>query len=170
MIDFDASTRDEIMRQLSVNAEVMRALVGTIPGEQAQWKPDPDTWSMAEVMSHVFNEERGDFRRHLKEIFSDPPKAWDEISIEWTPVSDCRQALDGFLAERWQSLAWLKGLDSPDWDRKMAAPWGGEISAGDLLVSWVAHDYLHLRQMNELVYAWNEKQAAPFSVAYAGGW
>jgi hypothetical protein len=34
----------------------------------------------------------------------------------------------------------------------------------------VAHDFLHIRQMNELQYAWNETQAAPYAVQYAGGW
>jgi hypothetical protein len=44
------------------------------------------------------------------------------------------------------------------------------LSAGDVLVSWVAHDFLHIRQLNEVLYAWNEKQASPYSVQYAGGW
>ncbi len=72
-------------------------------------------------------------------------------------------------------MAWLKALPSPNWDKTLQASFSPEdevliLSAGDVLVSWVAHDFLHLRQVNELLYAWNEKQAAPYSVQYAGGW
>ena len=42
------------------------------------------------------------------------------------------------------------------------------MTAGALLVSWQAHDCLHLRQLSELLYAHAALQAAPLSVAYAG--
>jgi hypothetical protein len=164
------------IRQLSGNAEAMRALVQSISEEQAQWKPNPDTWSMMEVMAHVYNEERIDFRKHLKEIFNHPPQPWGAFNPEeFLAVASCRQAMTGFLIERQASIAWLSALNSPDWDAVTQANFGPEndvlvLSAGDLLVSWVAHDYLHLRQMIEVLYAWNEQQVSPYSVQYAGGW
>jgi len=42
---------EETIRQLTGNAEAMRALVQTISEEQAHWKPSPETWSLEEVMS-----------------------------------------------------------------------------------------------------------------------
>jgi uncharacterized damage-inducible protein DinB len=167
---------EEILRQFTSNAQAVRALVQTISDEQAQWKPNPETWSMKEVMEHVYNEERIDFRKHLKEILSDPPQPWGKFRHEeYVSVESCRQALEGFLMEREASIAWLMALESSDWDRASKAsfgPAGDELvlRAGDVLVSWVAHDFLHIRQMNELLYAWNEKQASPYSVQYAGGW
>ena len=44
------------------------------------------------------------------------------------------------------------------------------ISTGDMLVSWVEHDILHLRQIVELMHACNVQWASPYSVMYAGGW
>lgn len=167
---------EEIVRQMSENAEAIRHLVQAIPDEGAQWKPDPETWSMKEVMEHVYNEERIDFRKHLKEMFRDPPQPWEPFrQEEFILVDSCRQALEGFLDERRTSLAWLEGLGSTDWDMTSKATFGPEeeeyiFRAGDVLVSWVAHDFLHIRQMNELLFAWNEKQALPYSVQYAGGW
>lgn len=166
----------DITRQMTANAEAIRALVQSISDEQAQWKPDPETWAMKDVMEHVYNEERVDFRRHIQEIFSNPPQAWGSGPHEgWLSTQDCRHALEGFLREREDSLVWLKSLESPDWDAKISASFAPSnetitLSAGDILVSWVAHDFLHIRQMNELLYAWNEHQAAPYSVQYAGGW
>jgi hypothetical protein len=165
----------DLTRQLTVNAQAMRALVHSISTEQAQWKPGPDAWCMHQVLEHLYNEERLDFRAHLKEISSEPPQPWGAIGWAWLATSGAQQALEAFLDERESSIAWLTALESADWDATTSASFGpaGDVlvlSAGDLLVSWVAHDFLHLRQMNELLYAWNEKQAAPRSVQYAGGW
>jgi hypothetical protein len=167
---------DETVRQLSANAEAMRALVQTISEDQAQWKPSPETWSLNEVMGHVYNEERIDFRKHLKEMFNNPPLGWGEFhSKEYIKVKNCQQALEGFITERKASIAWLRALEKPVWDFKVQSSFGPSntiitLSAGDILVSWVEHDYLHLRQINELLHAWNVKQSFPYSVDYAGGW
>ena len=167
---------DEIIRQLTSNAEAIRSLAQSISAEQAQWKPNPETWSMKEVMEHVYNEERIDFRKHLKEMLSDPPQPWGKFRHEeYVPVEGCRQALERFSSEREASIAWLETLESPDWDIQISAPFGPlsetiTLSAGDVLVSWVDHDFLHLRQMIRLLHAWHEKQASPYSVQYAGGW
>jgi hypothetical protein len=167
---------EKITHQMTSNKQAMHHLIESISAEQAQWKPDPETWSLQETMEHLYNEERIDFRKHLKEMFSEPPQPWGKSNpADYVKIESCRQALEGFLTEREASIAWLKSLKSPDWDAASKASFGPEnevliLSAGDVLVSWVAHDFLHLRQVNELLYAWNEKQAAPYSVQYAGGW
>jgi hypothetical protein len=165
----------EIVRQFRSNADVMRALVDSITEEQAQWKPTQETWCLKEVMEHVYNEERFDFRIHLLEILNDPPQAWGTRQLEYISVKTCDQALDGFLIERQASIGWLTGLKSTNWNVTTTASFGpsGDVlvlKAGDVLVSWVAHDFLHIRQLNELHFSWNEKQAKPYSVQYAGGW
>jgi hypothetical protein len=129
---------------------------------------------MAEVWSHLYNEERGDFRAHIQEILAVPQQAWGALQPGYTPVASLRQALEGFLAEREASLAWLQSLESPDWEAFTQAKFGPneviKLSAADVLVSWVEHDLLHMRQMVELLHAWNVKAAEPYSVQYAGGW
>ena len=167
---------EETVRQLTSNAEAIHALVQPITNEQTKWKPNPETWSMKEVMEHVYNEEMIDFRKHLQEMFHDPPLSWGEFrQKEYISVETCRQALDGFLKEREASLSWLKALVLPDWDISSQAPFGpsGDVlvlRAGDVLISWVAHDFLHIRQINELLYGWNAAQGSSYSVQYAGGW
>lgn len=166
---------EEIIHQLTVNAEGVHTLVETISDEQAQWKPSPDTWCMKDVMEHFYNEERIDFRMHLQEMLSDPPQAWGSANTDgYISVGSCQQALDRFLKERESSIAWLKGLQTVDGDIKTSATFGPNetitLSTGDVLYSWIAHDFLHIRQINELLYAWCEKQASPHSLQYAGGW
>lgn len=166
---------NNIIRQLTANAAAMHALLETVSDEQAHWQPNPESWPLRRVMEHVYNEERMDFRKHLLEMFSNPPQPWSEWRHEeFIPVADCRQALEAFLLERRASIQWLQSLETPNWDITSTAHFGPTevitLSAGDVLVSWVDHDYLHIRQMNELLHAWNEQQVAPYSVRYAGGW
>jgi hypothetical protein len=165
----------EIVQRLAANAETIYALVRRVTEEQGQWKPDTDVWSLTEVMGHLHNEERMDFRIHLKEMFSTPPLRWGALDEEFLRTDNCGRALDAFVAEREASIAWLMALQSPDWNASLEATFGPDaekivFTAGDMLASWVAHDHLHIRQINELLYAWNMSQAYPYSVRYAGGW
>ena len=73
------------------------------------------------------------------------------------------------MSERLDSLSWLRSLNGQDWNASYVGP-GGKLSAGDLLGSWAAHDLLHLRQLNELRYAYLTQAASPYSVHYAGEW
>ncbi|NLG51790.1 MAG: DinB family protein [Chloroflexi bacterium] len=160
---------DEVIRQLTNNAEAIRALAQTISDEQATWKPDPESWSMQEVMEHLYNEERTDFKLRLKWFFGEPSQRPEYLSVE-----SIRQALDGFLAERQASIAWLSALDAPDWNVTTLLRFGPDeaitMSAGDMLLSWVEHDILHMRQLVELRHGWNARQASPHSLRYAGEW
>jgi hypothetical protein len=108
-------------------------------------------------------------------MFSDPPQPWAPWSeTEYLPLLDFPEALRRFLAERADSLAYLRSLEGADWDRSSTAAFGENetvtLRAGDVLVSWLEHDFLHMRQMNELRHAWNVHQAKPYQVDYAGGW
>jgi uncharacterized damage-inducible protein DinB len=159
----------EIIRQLASQGEAIRVLAQVFTEEQAAWKPDADTWSLKDVMQHMYNEERLDFRRHLKGMFGEPQPPDQRLAVE-----TARQGLEGLLAERQASIAWLSALRSPDWDITKELRFGPNdtltISAGEMLLSWVEHDILHLRQIVELMHACNERQASPNSVMYAGGW
>lgn len=165
----------QLTRQLSANARTIRAMLETIPEDQAQWKPDEQTWSLQEVMDHIYNEERVDFRSHLEEFFSHPQQPWGALKQEWVTIVNCQKALALFLEERENSIEWLSKLESPDWAIPVETPFndGAQkiiLTAGDVMVSWVAHDFLHMRQLNELLFAWNQSRADPFKVEYAGNW
>ena len=159
----------ETIRQLASQAEAMRVLAETFTDEQALWSPGPESWALKDVLTHLYHEEQGDFRRHLKAMFGEPPQAQERIAVQ-----DHRQALEAFLAERRASLAWLAALPAPDWGVSTVLRFGPDatltLSAGDMLVSWVEHDILHLRQIVELLHGCNEQQTAPYSVRYAGEW
>jgi len=166
---------NDIIRQLTANAQAVQALLETVSYDQAVWKPDAETWSLAQTMDHLYNEERGDFRAHIQEILSQPQVAWGAMQPPWSQITSLKQGLTDFLREREDSITWLRGLAGANWETALTASFGPDneqvtLRAGDVLVSWVAHDHLHLRQFNELLFAYNQRQARPYSVDYAGGW
>ncbi|HXF60964.1 MAG TPA: DinB family protein [Caldilineaceae bacterium] len=156
------------------NAQAIAALAAGVDQEQARWKPAPDQWSILEVINHLYDEEREDFRTRLDLTLHQPETPWPAIDPQGWVASrhyngrDLAESLAAFRREREASLAWLAGLKSPDWEIGRRHPAGFTLRAGDLLASWLAHDTLHLRQLAELHYQYHQHLAAPYDVAYAG--
>jgi len=161
--------------QLNTQGQAILNLAGGLALAQARWKPDSDSWSVLEVLNHLVDEEVLDFRRHLDHILHTPDQPWPEIDPQGWVTSkhynerQLEETLAAFAAEREKSIAWLQSLGVPNFDSVVPMPWGN-LSAGDMLASWLAHDLLHLRQLIELRYALTQDASAPFSVEYAGGW
>ena len=166
---------DRFISQMADDAQRVRALAEGISDEQARWRPDPASWSILEVVNHLLDEEREDFRVMLDLALHRPdeprpridPQAW--VTERKYNERDPGESLQGFLAAREESLAWLRELSSPDWEAVYQAPWG-PIRAGDVFAAWVAHDLLHIRQLVELHWAYTTRQLQPYRVEYAGEW
>ncbi len=159
--------------QLAANAETIRGLVQGVSAEQASWKPAPEEWSILEVVNHLYDEEREDFRTRLEFTLHQPGQAWPPIDPEGWAIArqynqrELQASLDGLLIERQTSLAWLQSLEDPDWAAVFRHPSGRVIRAGDLLASWVAHDFLHIRQITDLQRAYLPVAVAPYTTDYA---
>lgn len=157
------------------HAEAIRNLAQNITDEQAHWRPNPDSWSILEVLCHLYDEECLDFRVRLDLILHHPGDAWPPIDPKgWVATHhydqrDQAQTVSSFLVEREKSLTWLKTLESPDWQISCKTPWGS-MTAGDMFSAWVAHDLLHLRQLVELHYEYHAQVVKPYAVTYAGEW
>ena len=165
----------QLIEQMQLNLDRIRNLVEGVSEEQARWKPDSDSWSILEVINHLYDEEREDFRVRLNLILTQSKEEWPPIDPQgWVTARGYNQrelapSLQNFIKARQSSLAWLKGLGSQDWDTAVQAPWG-PFTAGDMFSAWAAHDLLHMRQLVELQRAWLVHLAGPYSVEYAGPW
>jgi hypothetical protein len=164
---------DHLMTQMANQADMIRSMTQGVSDEQARWKPDTESWSILEVINHLYDEEREDFRAHLDCILHHSDQPWSRIDPQgWVTERrynqrNLEQSLINFLRERDESLDWLKKLQSPNWQSVYDAPFG-RITAGDMLASWVAHDLLHTRQLVELQYAYIVRCVHPHKVGYAG--
>jgi hypothetical protein len=161
--------------QMSKHAGAIRSMTLYMTEEQARWKPEPNSWSILEVINHLYDEERLDFRVRLEIILFHPEKQFPPINPEgWVNEKgynqrDLIESVENFLQERRKSLEWLRSLDTPDWQAFVEAPFG-KLAAGDMMSSWAAHDLLHLRQLVELDYGFMLKQVGRYKPDYAGEW
>ena len=166
---------DHLTAQMANQAEMIRSMTQGVSDEQARWKPDTVSWSILEVINHLYDEEREDFRAHLDCILHHPDQPWSSIDPQgWVTerrynLRSFEESLNNFLREREESLDWLKKLQSPNWQSVYDAPFG-RIASGDMLASWVAHDLLHARQLVELHWAYIVRYVHPHKVGYAGPW
>jgi DinB superfamily len=165
-----------LVASLEAFGEILPGAIGGIGEIDARWKPPTGAWSVVEIVNHLADEEVDDFRRRLEMTLRDPRLDWPPNDPEaWAREHrynerELGESVERFVAERRASIAWLRGLVSPDWSRKHAHPALGALSAGDLLVSWAAHDWLHLRQIAKRRYELATRDAGDFSSGYAGRW
>jgi DinB superfamily len=163
------------IERLAANVNVIESLARNLSAEQARWKPQPDKWSILEVVNHLYDEEREDFRARLDLLLHQPDQRWVPIDPPKWAVEreynrrDPGQSLESFLQERRISIEWLMSLKNPRFENKYEHP-KGVISAGDLLASWVAHDLLHIRQLARLHWDYLNSASAPYRTGYAGKW
>jgi DinB superfamily len=166
---------DVLRRELAQGAETIQGLVAGVSAAEARVRPEATAWSILEVVAHLLDEEREDFRPRLDLVLHRPQETWAPIDpAAWVTARgyndrELGATLSAFLTEREQSLAWLARLTSPDWSREYQASFG-PITAGDLAASWAAHDLLHTRQLIELRRARLLALAAPHRTGYAGDW
>jgi DinB family protein len=164
-----------LFQELANSTEMIRALLKDIGQEQAQVKPDAKSWSILEVVCHLHDEEREDFREHLDFILHRQNEEYHVIDPQgWvTERKYNQQSLfemqEKFFAERKRSLEWLKTLNDVDWETTYTSQYGS-VSAGEMFSCWVAHDNLHVRQLVELRRKHIKNITSPYEIQYAGDW
>lgn len=165
---------DEAARLLARGRDTIRALAVNVPDEEARWRPAPDKWSILEVINHLYDEERSDFRLRLHILLHRPKEPWPAIDPQgWVAERKYNErrlfeSLETFTVERNKSIQWLGDLTEADWNVEREHPTAGVLRAGDFLTAWVAHDYRHIEQLARLHKAWVDEQGVPYSSKYAG--
>ena len=164
-----------ILNGLSANAILFSETFTHVRPDFVRWKPAPDKWCMLEILCHLRDEEREDFRARFRHILEHPEKEFVPIDPQaWVAerqYMDCdyESALTEFLEERTRSIEYLAVLKEPDLQRTHMHPRGIAISARMMLANWMAHDLLHMRQITKLKYDLLTATANT-DLGYAGQW
>ena len=164
-----------ILLELEKNIQTFKALLNDVPGELILWKQSNEKWCLLEIVCHLYDEEREDFRARVKHLLSNPfdplppidPQGWvkerDYISRNYNEM------VVKFLDERRQSVQWLGSLQNPEWRNNYDHPHLGKVNAEMFFINWLAHDYLHFRQITKLKYDYL-KHSTSQELNYAGNW
>jgi hypothetical protein len=165
----------EIIIGLSQNRDVFNDMLPNLSGDIVLWKPAPEKWCLLEIVCHLYDEEREDFRARTKHVLETPAEPLPSIDPQgWVTArnyiqQDYQDKLNQFLNEREASVKWLTGLSHPQWDNAYIHPKFGSMTAKMFLSNWLAHDYLHIRQITKLKYDYL-KHLTGESLSYAGEW
>ncbi len=164
-----------LIKSLIRNREVLLNLLAGASKNAALWKPDSTQWCMLEVLCHLIDEEKDDFRERLKKTLENPEIPFMPIDpLAWVKErnymgQDFDKKIKEFLHERDKSIYWLQSLSTPNWKNSTLHPTAGVMTAEKLFVNWVAHDYHHIRQLVRLKYGYLKKRSG-LDLTYAGDW
>ena len=167
--------RSLLIDQLAQQGDVFRALFSVLTQGERVWKADPEKWCALEVLCHLHDEEREDFRARLRSTVETPLAPWPKLDPPaWvTERKYIEQDLDAmlrkFLREREASVTWLREVKDEAWGNAYLHPKVGPVSCDLLLANWVAHDLHHIRQLNNLRYAYL-KAHTDVPLDYVGTW
>ena len=115
--------------------EILRVLLASLTDADANWKPAPDRFSIAEVIEHLSHVEGHCFRLRLDQ-------ALERDGADWEPYDP------EVLAAAGQYLIPEDAAARHGKHRKM-----GRITVGELVAEWAFHDLGHIRQIAELARA-----------------
>jgi hypothetical protein len=164
-----------IIEELKRNKIIFKELLDGLPGEFYLWRFNPDKWCLLEIVCHLIDEEREDFRQRVRNILVNPELPLNSIDpVGWVKSRkyierDYNTELKEFLHERDNSIKWLEHLENPKWDNFYKHPKLGDLSAKMIFANWLAHDYLHIRQILKLKYEYL-KYISGEDLSYAGEW
>lgn len=77
-------TINQIIRKLDINQEVFKNLLIQKTREEYLWRPQPEKWCLLEIVCHLFDEEREDFKTRVKLTLENPLKELLGFNpVEW---------------------------------------------------------------------------------------
>lgn len=163
---------DGLTARLEAQGAELVALFRAVPQEEIRRRPAEGRWSSLEVLGHLHDEETGDFRVRIERTLAGADE-WPPIDPDgWVVERDHQskepfELLESFERERAISVSWLRSLKDPDWSRSFEHGTLGPLSAGDLLASWVAHDLMHMAQVQRIRVEALRAACGPYSIGYA---
>jgi hypothetical protein len=168
--------KKELRKRLAAGGEAILSLVREASEREVRWKAGEDRWTLLEIVNHLADEDRVDFRQRLALVWEDPELDWPPFNAfagvedgEYAKV-DWGESVERYEAERRASLDWLDEIGDIGADRLYRGRGSEKVpmTAGDLMTAWVAHDYFHLRQIIRLRWDFLASDEHPFSPGYAG--
>jgi hypothetical protein len=168
----------DYLAQFTQNTAVFQAHFTGLAEAEYLWRPATGKWNLLEILCHLRDEECDDFRARTRHILETPalpmppidPTGW--VMARDYAVQDFLSVFQDFINERSLSHQWLSSLpplSETVWDNVYHHPKIGPMSARFMLANWLAHDFLHLRQIARLRYEYLQSISGQ-PLFYAGDW
>lgn len=158
----------EATSMLARTPDVLDRLLTGLSAEWLHRNDGPGTWSAYDVVGHLVTGDAANWVPRIRTIMryggDQPFQPFDrEAMLRWErePMADL---LGRFLVGRTASLDELASLDltAADLGRRGLHPEMGEVTLGQVLATWVAHDLTHLAQIGEVLARRHREDVGPY--------
>jgi len=169
----DRSSFARLLQQHEAFPRVLESLVAAFDPETLRQRESEGRWSPLEILAHILDEEREDFRPRAQLAAAGRPIEKKIDPVEWVVErkyneKDPAAVRREFGAERDSSCAWLRSLDLERLEAALEHPQLGRMRCGDFIAAWRLHDLLHLRQLATGLAMITARQLSAWRVDYAG--
>jgi hypothetical protein len=130
-----------------------------LPREMWGYKPDPDQWSIHELLIHLADSEANGYVRYRKAIAESGSSVIAYDQMAWATSLDYRtqnanDALELFRWLRATSYGIFRTLPEPAWHNTIIHPEHGTMTLEQMVESYVKHVDKHLAQMRRVYDTW----------------
>ena len=142
---------DAIKVQKATAGKLKRLIQGLSP-KQLKWKPEPEKWSIAEILAHLADAEIvGSWRlRLIAGASGTAVQPYDQdlwASLFQYGKRDAKLSLEVFRVLRESNLAMLKALPRESWDNFGMHAERGKETITHVVRMFAGHDTNHVRQI-----------------------
>ena len=149
-------TLNYLLTSLDASPDVQAALLKGVPKGSRLWDaaPGPDRFTLRESLAHLADWEPIWLFRMRTTVEQDRPFLpgidEGELAVQNNyAASDPAEALRKYRAGRTELVAFLRGLDSSVWPRKLERGGVGEMTFEELVLIALVHDGYHLHHTLE---------------------
>ncbi len=142
---------DLLCELLATRGELLKSLKG-LREETVRTRPEPNEWSVWEVLEHVANVD-GVYVLRIGQILAGEAdlKAYDPADWEADRIAAAEEGLAGvlqrFYAARVEVLRIVSGLDAEDMEKSGKHPLRGAMTIRQLIQAVIDHDLDHAEQV-----------------------
>ena len=140
---------------LASTVAALRELTAGVPDDVLNRRPEPNEWSVFEVLGHIWDSEVAFSWRSRLILAQDRPTLTGYDQVAWAALArpDFAELLGAFEAMRGPNLLMLRAVKDDDWQRIGRHAERGEVSLRLLVETSAGHDRAHLKQVEQTLAA-----------------
>ena len=144
-------TPETLPPQFKGNLAALRGLLAEVKDHQWLQRPDPDEWSILQILCHLWRAETEVHQQRLRTILQEDNPFIPSVPPPGPDIPECHE--DGmavfarFCAERQRTMATLAELGAEDWRRPARHSIFGLTNLLEMAYFTAQHDRLHITQL-----------------------
>lgn len=154
---------------LEQTPKTLQSLLLTLSMDWIYCNEGGESWSAFDIVGHLIHCENTDWVPRLKIILSDSEdktfESFDRFAqVENSKGKSLKYLLEEFHQLRTENIEYLKSLNLSDKELSIKGnhPELGEVSAKELLATWVTHDLGHIAQISRVMAKQYKDEVGPW--------